>query len=545
MKEYGIPVPKGYLVQNEKDLLKYFKILKGSNTSVVLKPYDGSHGDGVFVNINNINSLLKIYKTIHKMSDYIIIEKFIKGFDYRILVIGHKVIAVAKRVPPFVIGDGNKNIIQLIDLLNSDPRRGDGHESPLTKIIIDEIVENTLKENGLNKNSIISKNKKVWLRKNANLSSGGTSEDVTDIVHKSIIDYSEKISEIIGLNTCGIDLICEDITKDLDSQNGAFLEVNSRPGLKMHISPNIGKKRNVGLNIINNLFPNNKNGRIPIISITGVNGKTTTTNLIAFIMNKKYLVGKITTHGIYINQKLIENCDCAGSKSVRKVLMNRNVEACVFETACEGILKKGLGYDAANVGILTNIGEGDYIGPGFDNLTIEELIDVKCVVIKNILPNGFVVLNANDKYIHKIISVIKNHSKIILFSIKKDNQLLQSHYLNGNSIIYYDGSNIVYSTGIRKEKSDDDCKNDNCTHDNCWISRNLTLEQRVSFKNKKQEELFKISDIPLLEEKISFQIENVMAALGGCIAINLDFDLIRKGLTEFISDTENNPGRFN
>jgi cyanophycin synthetase len=502
LESVGIPIAKGYITNNEIDLIKYYNLL---NSPVVIKPYNGNHGDNVFINISDINTLKKSYNIVIKNSDYIIIEKFVEGNDYRILIINHKFIAGTKRIPPFVIGNNKNSIKELIDIINNDPRRGVNHTSSLTKIEIDNTMKSILKEKGYNINTILDTNTKVYLRKNGNLSTGGISEDVTDIVHKSVIDYAITASKQINLDICGIDIVCKDISKPLTLENGCFIEVNSGPGLRMHLFPSIGKSRDVGYEIISNLFPKNENGRIPIIAITGTNGKTTTVNLISFILNKKYIVGKTTTNGIYVNNNLIEAGDCSGPKSAKKILMNPDVELCVFECARGGILK-GLGFDKCDIAILTNIGSGDHLGKNFGNSTLDDIFNIKSVLFKNISPNGYAILNANDLYIYKILNIVK--TKIILFSINKNNKLIREYKLNGSPVIYFDKKDIVL-----------------CFQGN--------------------EEIFNINNIPIIHDNLLFQIENVMISIACCYALNIDIKFIKEQLSNFSNDIYNNPGRFN
>ena len=509
LKSMGIPVPNGYLIEegenSENDLLKYYNIL---GPPVVIKPYDGNHGDGVIANINNINELKKAYKIANKISEYVIIEKYITGNDYRILIINNKFVAASKRNPSFVVGDGYSNIYQLINKINNDPRRGDEHTSELTKIVYDNTVASYIWEQGYYSTlSIPKKDKVVYLRKTANLSTGGTAEDVTDIVHPSIINYAIDASIQIDIDICGIDIICKDISKSLELQGGAFIEVNSGPGLRMHIFPSVGKPRNVCKPIIEGLFSEN-NGRIPIVSITGTNGKTTTVNVMAYLASLVYkVVGKTTTNGVYINNTIIEYGDCSGPKSAQKILRNPDVDICIFESARGGLLK-GLGYDYCDVGIITNIGTGDHIGNNYESSNIDELIQIKNVVIKNISKNGYAVLNANDPYIHKIIPYV-SCKNIIYFSINHNNDIIHNQIKHKEHVIYYNGNDIIYS-----------------------------------YQNK--EEVFYIKNISIIQDsQISFQIENIMTVIACSIALKIDMNIIKKGLATFENNIKNNPGRFN
>lgn len=503
LKSINLPVADGYIVKNMNDLIKYFNILIKSFHSVVIKPYDGNHGNGVSLNINTIENLIEAYNIAIKYSDYVIIEKYIEGFDYRVLIINYKFAAASKRIPAFVVGNNKNTIKELIEIINMDPKRGYGHNSVLTKIVINDNIINYLKKKNFTLQTIPKNNDVIYLSNISNLSQGGTAEDVSDIINPSIINQCIDAAYQCDLDICGLDIICKDITIPLENQNGVFCEVNSGPGLRMHIAPSKGKSRNVGNMIIDGLFPND-NGRIPIISITGVNGKTTVVNLVSFILSYKYKVGKTTTNGIYINNRLIEKCDCSGPKSAKKILKNIDTEIAVLESARGGILK-GLAYDYSDVGVITNIGNGDHIGEHFDNMNINDIIEIKTVIIRNVSPNGYIVLNANDIHINSILKYVKN--KIIFFSIKKNNIII-NHINNKNKAIYYENNMIIY------------------------INNNETYK-------------FDINDIPLLEHKIDFLIENVMTAIASCIAINIPFEIIKLQLSKFKNDIINNPGRFN
>ncbi len=505
LKSINIPISEGYLIKNKNELIKYFNILKNKYKSFVIKPLDGNHGNGVSLNIKSESDLINAYELSIKYSDEVIIENYIEGNDYRVLIINNKFAAAAKRIPAFVMGNNKNTIKELIDFINRDPKRGDGHNSALTKIVINDNIINYLNKNNMTLETVPKINEQVYISDIANLSQGGTAEDVSDIINPTIINQCIDAAYQCDLDICGIDIICKDITIPLEQQNGAIIELNSGPGLRMHISPSKGNSRNVQNMIIDSLFPKD-NGRIPIISITGVNGKTTVVNLVSFILSYKYKVGKTTTNGIYINNKLIETGDCSGPKSAKKVLKNIETEIAVLETARGGILK-GLAYDYSDVAVITNIGNGDHIGEHFDNMNILDIIEIKTVIIRNINPNGYAVLNANDIYINNILEYTNPNTKIIFFSIKKNNIIIE-HIRNNNKTIYYENNTIIYY-------------------------------------NNNEIYTFDINDIPFLEIRIDFIIENIMAAIAACIAIDIPLEVIKIQLSKFINDENNNPGRFN
>jgi cyanophycin synthetase len=505
----GVRCPKGYVVYDIKDLKKYFDL---TPKPIVIKPVDGNQGKNVFINITNYEECLKAFNIIISMYKGVILEELFNGYDYRILIVNYKFVAAAKRIPAFVIGNGKNTLEELIQIENSNPERGDGHSNNLSKIKINKDTIDFLTKQDLKLTSVIQANRTVFLCKTANLSTGGISENVTDIVHPNIINTCVRIAQQMELDICGIDLIKNDISTDFTNKQEGIIEVNSSPGLRMHVNPKIGKSVDVGSHIINYLYPNNSDGRIPIISITGVNGKTTTTNLIASIFSEKFKVGKITTYGIYIDGELINLGDCTGYNSTKKILRNPIVQCAILETARGGILNKGIGYDLADVGVLTNIRNGDHIGKNFESSTIDDIINVKYVVLENIKKNGWVVLNGNDFNTNKILDKLYKSKiyNIILFSIDKYDILIQHFLVINRPVLYYehDSNTIVYEYSGNKI-------------------------------------IFDCNNIPILEDKMSIQIENVMASISACLAYGLDISIINSGLMKFKNDLDNNPGRMN
>ena len=509
LNSIGVPCPFGFVIENETDLIKYFNLL---NKPIVIKPLDGNHGNHVYIGINSLDKCKKYFNIIRNSYSKVIIENMFQGSDHRILIINYKFVAAAKRIPAFITGNNRNTIEELVNIENLKPERGDGHSGVLTKITIDDETIEYLKKQNLKLDSIIEEGKNVYLKRTANLSTGGIAENVSDIINSKTIEMCENIAKQIQLDICGIDLICKDIAKELDYETEGIIEVNSGPGLRMHQHPSIGKKIDVGLNIIDYLFPNKNDGRIPIFSITGVNGKTTTTNLIAHIMSSKYIVGKANSVGVFINNKKLENGDCSGLHSAKRILYNKEVECAVLETARGGIMKRGIGYNNIDIGILTNIRNGDHIGSNFDGATVYDIIKVKIIVLKNIKKNGWVVLNANDIHTKNIIKELNlfGINNIILFSIEQDDLLIQENLNKNLPVVYYD-------------------KNVN----------------KIVYKNKNYNFIFNIDKIDILEEKINFQIENVMASIAACISYNIDCNDILKKLETYKNDYTTNPGRMN
>ncbi|WP_050608347.1 cyanophycin synthetase [Clostridium niameyense] len=497
-----VPTAKGYRVNNYIDLL-----IKADNIGypVVLKPRFGNQGKGVFVNIKTQDELINDYRILSKDYKEIIIEKFIHGKDYRICIVDGKFIAAAQRIPPYVIGNGINSVQELISELNKDSRRGEGHEKPLTKIKIDKELKENIAKQGFDLNSIISKNQKVILRQNANLSTGGIAIDCTDIVSDDVKDVCIRAAKAIGLNICGIDLCCRDISNPLD-KDSAIMEVNAAPGIRMHQYPYKGKSRNVAKAIIDMMFKNNKSS-IPIISVTGTNGKTTTTRLISHILKKcGKSVGMTTTGGIYINDKCIEKGDTTGYDSATTILTNNEIDIAVLELARGGLIKGGLPYNLSDIAIITNITE-DHLGLDGIN-TLEDMAYVKSLVGEAVKEDGYVVINADDKASINIIDRMR--SKIILFSKDKDNIILNKYLKRGSMNVYLHDDFIYMQQGNIKKS------------------------------------IINVKDIPItLGGKLDYNIENSMAVISALIGMGIDIEYIKEGISTFYSNEYDNPGRFN
>lgn len=497
-----IPIARGGIVNNKFDLLFKANYI---GYPIVLKPRYGNQGKGVFVNIESDKEAIKIYEQLSRKYGQIIIERYISGRDYRVCVIGDKVSAVAERVSPFVIGDGNKTIRQLINSINSDPDRGEGHEKPLTKIRIDNELIQYIQKKGYSLNYILPEGEKIVLRENANLSTGGIAIDRTEEICNENIELCIRVAKTIGLDICGIDICTSDISIPL-SKEGAVIEVNAAPGIRMHHYPCEGKSRNVAGDIIDMLFKDTPQN-IPIVSVTGTNGKTTTTRLIGHVMGMAgYNVGMTTTGGIYINNRCIEKGDTTGPDSAITVLTNREIDAAVLETARGGMVRRGLAYDFSDVGIITNITE-DHIGIDGIN-SLEELAFVKSLVVEAVKKDGYAVINADDPMSLTILDRIK--SNIVFFSKDKQNKYLVENIKRGGYGIYLDGDNLYLAKGTRKEL------------------------------------LIDVKDICItLNGKLKFNIENAMAACAALTALKIDSTIIRSGLKSFFADENQNPGRFN
>lgn len=500
----GIPVPDGYTSDNLEDILAYSKRI---GYPVVIKPNQGNQGKGVSINLTDQDHVIAAFQIAKEYCNQVVVEKYIPGNHYRLLVVNGKVSACAQRISAHVIGNGNHTIRELIQIENQNPLRGEGHEKPLTKLKIDSVMELLLKKNNMHLDMIPQKGEIVYLRENDNLSTGGIALDVTDQVHPENLDIAVNAAHIIGLDVAGIDITTKDISTPITSNHGAVIEVNAAPGIRMHHYPTKGKQRNVAKDIVDSLFPKGSSYSIPIISVTGTNGKTTTTRMLGKILMEKGLrVGMTTTGGIYIDQQCIMKGDTTGAISAQSVLMDKRVEAAVLETARGGIIKRGLGYDLADVGIITNISE-DHLGLDGIN-TLEELAFVKSLVVEAIKKSGYAVLNAEDPY---CINIGKKLSRnIIYFSTHKNQIVIQEHIRRGGRAVYLKNDHI-------------------CT-----------------YNGKIEQEILSIKEIPAtLNGILTCNIKNSLAAVAGAFGLDVKPEIIAKGLKNFKCDLVDNPGRFN
>lgn len=502
LKNQSIPVADGEKVYNVIDLLKTAQSI---GYPVVLKPQCGNKGKNVFLNIKDEKELIKIYNKLSKKCEDIIIEKYIYGNDYRVCVVNNEVVAVSLRIPPKVLGDGKKSIRELIEDLNDDPLRGYDHEKPLTKIKIDNDMEELLLESGYKIDSVPKVNEEIILRRNANLSTGGIAIDCTDEICEENKQFCIRTAKIIGLDICGIDITAPSIKESI-RDNGVVMEVNAAPGIRMHHHPSSGKSVDVGSAILNHLY-NGKPKNIPVISITGTNGKTTTTRLISYVLKLMgNTVGMTSTEGIYIGDECIDIGDDTGYDSAKAVLLNKDIDVAVLETARGGMIKKGLAYDLADVGIITNITE-DHLGLN-EVCTMEDLSFVKSLVLEAVKPNGYSVINADDEWTRKLIDRAKG--EIIYFSKDKNNPLIKKNIEEGKKAVFIDGDML------------------------CVIN------------NNRKYNVIKINDIPLtLNGKLLFNIENALAACAALVGLGIDYCMIARGLNKFKLDNKHNSGRFN
>ena len=504
LEQAEVPIPKGDIIRTERGLEEAVEYV---GFPLVIKPVNGNHGRGITTNINSMEEALIAFKEAKEISRLVIVEKFITGEDYRLLVINHKLVAAAKRTPAHVIGDGKSTIQELVDEVNKDERRGYGHEKVLTEISINSLTLELLKENNLTPESVVKKGEFVKLKSTANLSTGGTAEDVTDLIHPYNIFMAERISKIIGLDICGIDIMAHDLTKPINESGGAVLEVNAGPGFRMHLQPTDGLPRNVGGHVVDMLFPPGSNSRVPIIAVTGTNGKTTTTRLIAHIAKMRgKKVGYTTTDGVYIQNRLLMTGDCTGPVSAEFVLKDPTVNFAVLECARGGILRAGLGFKKCDIGVVTNVA-GDHLGlKGIH--TIDQLAKVKGVIPETVHKDGYSVLNADDDRVYAMRNNIE--SQYALFSMDEENpRILRHSKNNGVSAIYENG----YITIIKGE----------------W-------KMRVA----------KAVNVPLTKGgKASFMIQNVLAAVLATYLQGFSIEDIKVAIESFIPSPSQTPGRLN
>ncbi len=508
LKDAFLPVPKGFVIETEFGLQDAIENL---STPFVVKPFNGNHGNGVTLNLKNFDEAKAAFEVAKKYSPQILVEEMCQGKDYRVLVVNGKLVAAAERQPPFVIGDGERSIEQLITEMNEDPRRGNGHENVLSKIQVDEVMIAYLAKKGLTVESVLPAGAKATLRANANLSSGGTATDVTEIVHPQIAALCERASRVVGLDICGIDLIQDEISNPVNAST-KIIELNAGPGLRMHLSPSEGKARAVAEPIVEMLFPKEEQGRIPILSVTGTNGKTTTVRMLHKIFSEPgdICVGLTTTDGIWMGSERIFSGDTTGPKSSQVVLSDPKVDMAILEVARGGLLRGGLAYDWSDVSVITNV-RPDHIGQdGIEDL--EDLVWIKSVVAERVKENGVLVLNADDEASLSLKDhprVMKTPKRIFLYSIEAQNPNLLEHRLAGGSA--------------------------------CWVEKDWVYITHGDVFGR----VLRVSEIPATMNGLAdFQISNMLGAISAAFAQGASFEQIANGLKAF-QPLHENMGRMN
>jgi cyanophycin synthetase len=500
----GVPVPAGRTVRDAEDA---WEAACEIGLPVVVKPLDGNQGKGVTVNITDKAQLQKAYATATAYRRRVLVERYMPGSDFRLLVVGDRLVAAARRDPPTVVGDGVHSVAELVERINQDPRRGAGHATSLTRIRLDDIALACLAAQGFDAGSVAPKGCRVYLRNNANLSTGGSATDVTDDVHPEVAARAVDAAHMVGLDICGVDIVTESILRPLEEQGGGVVEVNAAPGLRMHLAPSYGKARPVGEAIVSMLFKPGQDGRIPVVAVTGTNGKTTTVRLVSHIMAEHGLrVGMTNTDGVYVNGQCVDTGDCSGPKSARSVLVHPDVDVAVLETARGGILREGLAFDRCDVAVVTNIGNGDHLGLNYIT-TVEELAILKRVVVQNVAPHGVAVLNAADPKVARMASMTRG--LVTFFAADPQHPVMATHQAQGHAVVYVQDGHIVASKG--------------------------------SFRHH-----IALSNVPItLGGSIAFQVENVLASVAAVWALRVEWSSIEKALATFSNEANNAAGRFN
>lgn len=512
LRQVSIPVPRGEVVLTEDDAVD---ALDHIGVPVVVKPLDGRQGKGVSLNISTPEQMKQAFAVAREFSERILVEELFVGKNYRVLVIDNKMVAASERLPAHVMGDGRNTIAGLIEIANQDPMRGEGHEKPLTQIRVDEIMTAYLRKAGLSLNDIPSAGETVLLRESINLSTGGTAKDVTDIVHPEVAEMCERAARVVGMDICGVDLVTRDISLPLERSGqgkagGGIIELNAAPGLRMHLYPGEGKPRDVGDRIIEMIYPDGSDGRIPIISITGTNGKTTVTRMIGHVLAQAgHVVGITTTDGIYLGNRRIVEGDTTGPHSARTILSDPTVEVAVLETARGGIVRRGLGYDWSDISVMTNIGP-DHIGQdGIES--IADLVRIKSLIAERVREGGTLVLNADDEHLARLmenprVSELQKH--VVYFSLNESNPLIAHHVAAGDTAYLVRGGLII------------------------------EMSERTEIP------VLRVADIPCtMDGTAEFQVSNLLAAVAVCRAYGVTCAQLRNALRNFNSNY--NPGRAN
>jgi cyanophycin synthetase len=505
LRAVGVPVPDGRPVTDAEDA---WEAAQEIGLPVVVKPQYGNHGRGVATNLTTREQVVRACEAARREGDSILVETFIPGEDHRLLVVGDRLVAAARREPAHVVGDGRSSVRQLIDEVNKDPRRSDGHATVLSLIKLDPVALAVLEEQGYTPDSVPAVGAKVLIRRNGNLSTGGTATDVTDEVHPEVAARAVDAARVVGLDIAGVDVVAVDLRRPLEAQRAAVVEVNAGPGLRMHLQPSAGKPRPVGEAIVSLLFPEGQNGRIPTVAVTGVNGKTTTTRLLAHVLRGTgKVVGMTCTDGAYIDGRRIDSRDCSGPRSARAVLLNARVEAAVLETARGGILREGLGFDHCEVAVVTNIARGDHFGlRGVQ--TLQELARVKRVVVEAVAPTGAAVLNAADP----LVAGMAEHcpGAVVYFAVEGQQPVLAAHRKAGGRAVFVRDGAVLLADGAREDR------------------------------------LLALAEVPLAHGgRVLFQVENVLATAGAAWVLGVRPADIGSGLRSFPADDQDLPGRFN
>jgi cyanophycin synthetase len=503
----GIPVPQGDVIRRFEDLDE--AIDRAGGFPLVIKPLDGNHGRGITLNIRTYPDAEAAYDLAKQESKTgaVIVERYHQGGDYRVLVVGGRVVAAAQRVPAQVVGDGRSTISELVERLNQDPRRGEGHSNILTRVELNQASEWVLRQQGYSLDTILRPGEVCYLKNTANLSTGGMAIDCTDTIHPENRWLCERAAQWVGLDIAGIDLITPDITQPLRQVDGVVVEVNAAPGLRMHLQPSQGTPRQVAAPILDLLFPGGTQGLIPIVAITGTNGKTTTTRLTAHLCKQMgQVVGFTTTDGTYIGDFLVEPGDNTGPQSARLILNDPTVQLAVLETARGGILRSGLAFPHCQVGVVLNVAD-DHLG-SYDIDTLEQMALVKSVVAEVVHPEGLAVLNAEDELVAQMAQRVKG--AVAYFSLDPQHPVLRQHQQQGGL-----GATV--------------------------INGEITL-----LEGEHQLPVIGVQEVPLtLGGTVRFMTANALAATLAAYRVGVSLEQLAAGLRSFAASVEQTPGRMN
>jgi cyanophycin synthetase len=496
----GVPVPDGLVVETALDAVRAAEVL---GCPVAVKPAGSNQGKGVTLNITDPAAVERAFMIAAAFDKRVLVEEFIPGRQYRLCVVNGKMAAAAERIPAYVMGDGVHSVNELTAIVNRDPLRGEGHERPLTKIKIDPVAVMVLARQGLTPQAVPEAHRVVYIRENANLSTGGTAVDVTDAVHPENVLLAERAATLLGLDVAGVDVVAADIGRPIRESGGVVIEVNAAPGIRMHHYPSAGKARNVAAAIVHYLFPRGDDGRIPIIAITGTNGKTTVSRMIGHIWQAAgYCAGMTTTDGIFIGGRRVMAGDTTGPASARMVLGDPAVEVAVLETARGGMQRSGLGFDACDVSVVTNISEDHFGQDGIED--IEDLVYIKSLLVEVVRPDGYALLNADDPYATALRE--RGKGEVVYFSTESDNLLIRRHLsVGGKAFFVKDGMIYAASGGLGRA-------------------------------------IVRVEDVPVTLGGIALHnVQNAVIAAAACYCLKVPLNCIRRGLSSF----DRNPGRLN
>ncbi|AOH54038.1 cyanophycin synthetase [Peribacillus muralis] len=505
LKGCGLPVPEGAIAHSIEEI---FDAADRLGFPLVIKPYNGRQGQGVITHIKNKDELFNVINCLEAYVEKFIVERHIEGHDYRLLIVNGELLATSLRLPPYVIGNGKETIRRLIEKENRNSLRGNGHEKPMSKIPLTHTVTCYLEKTNRTLGSIPKQGELVQVAGNANLSTGGKAIDVTEQVHPTIKKMAVAAAKAIGLDIAGIDFICEDISMPLDHSRTAIIEVNAAPGIRMHHYPSEGKKRDVGKAIIDYLFPSREDAAIPIIAVTGTNGKTTTTRMIHyFLSNDKTMVGMTNSDGVYIGEEIVDQGDCSGPISAGMVLAHPEVDVAVLETARGGILREGLAFRQCNVGIITNVSE-DHLGcDGMD--TMEDLVKLKRLIAEVVMDTGYCILNADDPKVAQMGAYTDGE---VIYTSTDPSQPLVKEAIKGGQKVWF-----VNEQGMILHSSD-----------------SVT------------QPFMECTEIPItISGMARHNIANLLQALAAAHTQGISLDELRKKAVTFMPDTNLSKGRFN